>query len=102
MGFIYATTFAKIKDPMIYYESELGEFGWFTYYLLWWILFASAMVALINMLPLGIFDGGRFFYLAVWGLTGSEKVGKRAFSISTWLILLLLLMMMVRWAFGFI
>ena len=102
IGFIFTNTFAKIKDPNVYYESEFGEFGWFLYYLLWWIIFASAMVALINMLPLGIFDGGRFFYLTVWGLTGSEKIGKKAFSISTWVILLLLLLMMLRWAFGFL
>ena len=91
----------KIKDPFVYYESSWGEFGWFVYYLLWWIVLASFAVALFNMLPLAILDGGRFFYLAVWGLTVSEKFGRRAFKFMTWVIVLLLLALIFRWALGF-
>ena len=92
----------KIKDPFIYYESSWGEFGWFVYYLLWWIVLASFAVALFNMLPLAILDGGRFFYLTVWGLTGSEKFGGKAFKFMTWVIVLLLLALIFRWALGFV
>jgi len=49
------------------------------------------------MLPVGMFDGGRFFYLTVLGITGSEKAGKRAFKISTWIILLLVAALMLKW-----
>jgi membrane-associated protease RseP (regulator of RpoE activity) len=91
----------NILNPLVYYESELGDFGWFLFYLLWWIVFANAMVALVNMLPLGIFDGGRFFKLTVESITGSEKIGNIAFQISTWGIIFLVLIMMGRWAFGF-
>lgn len=80
-----------------YYSSLLGDFGLFIYQFLWWAIIISFSVALMNMLPVGIFDGGRFFYLTIWGITGSEKIGARAFKISTWLILLVLLAWMIKW-----
>lgn len=101
LGFVYDKTFSKIKNPVIHYESVIGDIGWFVYYLLWWIVVINALVALFNMLPLGILDGGRFFYLTVWGLTGSEKAGRKLFALVTWLILALLAVMMVKWVIGF-
>ena len=59
-------------------------------------------VALANMLPLGIFDGGKFFYLTVWGITGRRKIAERAFKISTYSILILVAVLMIRWVFIFI
>lgn len=90
----------KVKDPLIYYDSSLGDAGIFIYDLLWWIVLISLSVALVNMLPLGIFDGGRFFMLTVWGITGSRKIGEKAFSVSTWLILALIALLMVKWLFA--
>ena len=95
-GWLYAT-FSKVKDPYVYYESRLGEFRTFIYDLLWWIVLINLSVALVNMLPVGIFDGGRFFYLTVWGLTGSESIGQKAFKISTWILLALVALMMLKW-----
>ena len=92
----------SIKDPTVYYESSIGDMGIFIYDLLWWSILISLSVALVNMIPVGIFDGGRFFFLTVWGLTGSEKAGKKAFVISTWLILLLVAALMLKWVFAFI
>ncbi len=94
--------FSEIKDPFTHYESSWGDFGWFIYYLLWWIIVLNFLVALFNMLPLGILDGGRFFYLAVWGITRREKVGKWAYKIAMWFIFAQIIAMMVRWAFTFI
>jgi membrane-associated protease RseP (regulator of RpoE activity) len=91
-----------VKDPFIYYESSIGEFGWFIYYLLWWLIFVNLAVALFNMLPLGILDGGRFFYLTVLGLTGSKVFAQRAFRFMTWLILGSIALIMVRWVIGFL
>ena len=34
-------------------------------------------VALINMLPIGIFDGGKFFFLTVAAITKNEKFSIR-------------------------
>ena len=88
---------AKIKDPFVYYQSGLGDLGIFIYDLLWWAVVISLSVALMNMLPLGIFDGGRFFYLTIWGLTGKEKAVKWAYKISTWLILGIIALMLLKW-----
>jgi len=101
LGSLY-TFLGKIKDPFIYYESSIGEFGIFIYDLLWWIIVINISVALVNMIPVGIFDGGRFFYLTIWGITGSQKIAKKAFSASTWLILILVALLMAKWVFAFI
>jgi len=100
-GYVYGLI-SKVKDPLIYYAPNWGG-GWanFIYDLLWWTVLINISVALVNMLPVGIFDGGRFFYLTVWGLTGSEKIGKRAFSWATWIIILILIWLMVKWALAF-
>ena len=92
---------SKVKDPFIFYESTIGEIGWFVYFVLWWIVFISIAISLFNMLPLGILDGGRFFYLTIWGITGREVWGKRAYKFITWFIIAILLLMMSRWVVGF-
>lgn len=101
IGYFYEKLIIPIKSPQIYYESSIGSFGWFIYYLIWWIVVINILVALFNMLPLGILDGGRFFYLTVWGLTGSEKIGKKAFAYATWALIAILVLMMVSWFLGF-
>jgi membrane-associated protease RseP (regulator of RpoE activity) len=93
----------KIKDPFVHYvPSWNGNFAWFIYNLLWWIVLINLSVALVNMLPVGIFDGGRFFYLTIWGLTGSEKLGRKAFALATWLIIFILIWLMIVWTFAVI
>jgi len=91
---------AKIKDPTVLYQSNLGDLGIFIFDLLWWIVIICISVALVNMLPVGIFDGGRFFYLTIWGLTKSKRAGEIAFALSTWAIILLIAALMVRWVFA--
>lgn len=99
IDWFYAKTI--IQQKTTYYDSTLGEFGWFIYYLLWWIVLINFLVALFNMLPLGVLDGGRFFYLGISGITKSEKIGKTAYKIITWLIILVLVALMLKWAAGF-
>lgn len=88
------------RESNVYYKP-LFEFSEFIYNLLWWIVLISLSVALINMLPVGIFDGGRFFYLTIAGITGSEKIAKKAFIGITYLFLVLLAIIMFFWAFSF-
>ena len=90
------------KNPHVYYQSKTGDLGLFIYDLLWWIILISISVALINMLPVGIFDGGRFFYLTVWAITKSESKSRKLFAFSTYFILFLFLLLMLLWAFSFI
>jgi len=92
---------AKIKNPYVYYESKWGEFGMFINNLLWWIVIISFSVALTNMLPLGPFDGGRFFMITIWGITGNREWGETAFKWATWLLLALVAAMMVKWVLIF-
>lgn len=93
---------SSFKDPNTYYVSHLGEFGWFIYHLLWWLVIISLSVAVINMLPMGIFDGGRFFYLTILSLSGSEKWALRSYHIMTKLFLLLLFVIMAFWVWAII
>lgn len=90
----------KIKDPYVYYQSSLGDFGIFIYNLFWWIVLISLSVALTNMLPVGMFDGGRFFMLTVWAITGKKEIGEKAFKWVTWIIVALVALLMIKWAFS--
>ncbi len=96
-----AIEFLSFKKPHIYYESEIGGAGDFIYDFLWWLVLISFSVALVNMLPMGIFDGGRFFYLTMWQITGSEKKAKKWFAYTTYFLLGLLFILMFFWAFSF-
>ncbi len=84
------------------YSSSLGDFGIFIFHLFWWIVTINFLVAIFNMLPAGIFDGGRFFMLTVWGLTGKKALGEKSFRIATWFILLVFAILMIRWIFSFL
>jgi membrane-associated protease RseP (regulator of RpoE activity) len=104
-GFVRGLVFGtmkKIRDPLVYYvPSWDGDFSQFIYDLLWWIIVINILVALFNMLPVSILDGGRFFYLTVLSLTRREKIAKKAFNFATWVIVAMLMIMMIRWVFVF-
>ena len=93
---------SSFKEPNVYYEPKFNGWSLFIYNLLWWIVLISISVALINMLPVGIFDGGRFFYLTILGITGSENKATKSFKFMTYFFLFLLLVLMILWAWSFI
>ena len=99
-GKIYSLM-SSFREPHVYYEQKFG-WGLIIYNLLWWLILISISVAFVNMLPVGIFDGGRFFYLTILGITGSEKHAKRAFAFMTYLFLFLILLLIGFWIFSFI
>ena len=88
------------KDPSVYYKPKIDGLTIFIYNLLWWIVLINFSVALVNMLPLGLFDGGRFFYLTILGITRSENIAKKAFKLMTFLLLFLLFLSMAFWFIG--
>ncbi|MBU1252756.1 MAG: site-2 protease family protein [Nanoarchaeota archaeon] len=92
---------ASLREQNVYYKPLFNGMSIFIYNLLWWLVLISISVALINMLPVGIFDGGRFFYLTILGITKNKKVAERAFTISTYLFLLILVALMLFWVKGF-
>ncbi len=91
---------SSFKKSNIYYKPKFGA-AWFIYNLLWWLVLISFSVALINMLPVGIFDGGRFFYLTILALTKSRKKAEKSFKFVTRLFLFLLILLMFLWAISF-
>jgi membrane-associated protease RseP (regulator of RpoE activity) len=86
-----------LKTDKYTYYKPIGEFSVFIYNLLLWIVLINISVMLVNMLPFSIFDGGRFFYLSVLGLTGSKKKSAKWFKIANTFILLILIAMMLVW-----
>jgi len=68
------------------------------YYLIGWIVLINFLVAFFNMLPVGIFDGGRFFYLTILGITKNKKWAENSYKLMTKLFLYMLLLIMVVWA----
>ena len=91
--------FNSYKEPHIYYEPKIEWFQ-FIYDLLWWLILISFSVALVNMLPMGIFDGGRFFYLTVLAITKKPKIAEKSFKVVTAILLGLLLLIMIFWVKG--
>jgi membrane-associated protease RseP (regulator of RpoE activity) len=88
----------SFKDRSTYYAPNFdGELVTFFYNLLWWIAIINILVALFNMLPLGILDGGRFLQLAVLSVTKSKKLSEKIFRWMTLLILGLFFVMMMMW-----
>jgi membrane-associated protease RseP (regulator of RpoE activity) len=94
------TLLTSFKDSGVYYKPNF-QAAEFIYNLIWWLVLISFSVALVNMLPVGIFDGGRFFFLMMLALTKSEKKAKKIFQAVTYLFLFLLVVIMVFWGINF-
>jgi len=90
--------FNFFKEPGTNYEPRFNaDFVVFIYNLIWWLALINLSVAMVNMWPVAIFDGGRFFMLSVWAITGSEKFAMASFKFMTYLILGSLLLLMFGW-----
>jgi len=87
------------KEKYTNYEAS-NRFLEFIYFLVFWIVLLNLLVGLFNMLPFAVLDGGRFFFLTVWGLTRSEKIGKIAYKWAGIIILAMFALMMIGWVFG--
>jgi len=99
-GVIYQAI-SIVKEPGTYYKSRLNtNFNQFIVDLLWWMILINLSVALVNMLPLGIFDGGRVFYLTILYFTKSDNMAKKIFKWMTMLLLFMLALIMVFWAYS--
>ncbi len=95
-GFI--SFFMWFEKDSTYYEPQWdGDFSIFIKHLLWWIMIINLLVALFNMMPLGILDGGQFFYLIILSLTGSKGFAKILFKIFTYAILFMFFLLMMFW-----
>lgn len=98
---IISNVIELVRKPNVYYVSKIdGEFVEFIYNLLFWMIMINFGVALANMWPVAIFDGGFFFYLIVLSLTKNKKIAERALKISTTIFLAAMVLMMLFWAKG--
>jgi membrane-associated protease RseP (regulator of RpoE activity) len=96
-----STGISSFKKTSLYYEANFKG-AEIIYDFLWWLVLISFSVALVNMLPMGIFDGGRFFYLTIFSLTGSKVKAEKWFKGVTRFLLFLLILLMVFWVIGII
>jgi membrane-associated protease RseP (regulator of RpoE activity) len=100
-GSVISQIFAKLnlfRQPGTAYEALWNpEFTLFIYNLLWWLILINFSVALVNMWPVAIFDGGRAFMLTIWAITKSENFAKIAFKVVTYIILGSLILLMYGW-----
>lgn len=88
------------KSGTFYEPRYNAELILFIYNLFWWLALINLSVAIVNMMPLALFDGGRTFMLTMWGITGSKKFGEFAFKFMTYLILGALVLIMLGWAWA--
>lgn len=86
------------KDANTYYKPNFSsDFILFIYNLIWWIVLINFSVAVGNMMPVGIADGGRFFYLTILGITKSKKLAKIIYKIMTYLVLAIFAFLTLKW-----
>jgi len=74
--------------------------GWI-YGLVAWLFITNLLVGLINLLPLGIVDGGRMFYLAMLTLTKSPKSARKIFGAVSIILLIMLLFFLLPALFNY-
>lgn len=102
-GFIqkFLAWFMSFREPSTYYKPNWNsEAVFFIYYFLWWIMVINLLVALFNMLPVGMLDGGRFFYLAILSITKSKETASKVYRGMGYVILVAFAIMMFYWFVG--
>jgi membrane-associated protease RseP (regulator of RpoE activity) len=92
------TLLFHLKGSAIDYQPIYSFFG-FIFNLLWWIMIINFLVALFNMLPLGILDGGQFFYVTILAITKNERLSKKIYSLLGRIIFLAFVLLMFVWAY---
>ncbi|MBS3172470.1 site-2 protease family protein [Candidatus Woesearchaeota archaeon] len=79
---------------------QLKTLVWFSI-LIYWIFLTNLMVGLVNLLPMGIVDGGLMFYIALNHFIKDKKKAKIIFSLVSVVLLLLLLFFMIPALLGY-
>ena len=69
--------------------------------LIYWLFLTNFMVGLVNLLPMGIVDGGLMFNIALSTVVKNEKTAKRIFNTVSIILLLLLLFFLIPALFGY-
>lgn len=89
------------KDPSTFYIPRFNEdITEFFYYLIWWIALINLFVALFNMLPIGILDGGRFSFLLINSFIKSEKKSRKIYNLIMSTVGIIFLLIIFAWIFA--
>ncbi|MCX8159277.1 MAG: M50 family metallopeptidase [Candidatus Pacearchaeota archaeon] len=90
-----------IRNPLILYKPKINkDVADYFYYLIWWAMMINLFVALFNMLPFGIFDGGRFSYLLILSIIKSKEKAEKIYKIISSIIILAFLLIIFSWFFA--
>jgi len=65
--------------------------------LFFWLIIISLSVALLNMLPLSVLDGGKFLYITALKLTKSKKKAEIIFKIASILVFAVFVLLTLVW-----
>lgn len=99
---IFASIASPFLSPFSYAKERIpgsGNILLFIREIFFWVIIVLISVSLMNMLPLGVLDGGRFIFLAFFGLTKSKKIAQKVYGMLSTLILLIFLALMIIWVF---
>jgi membrane-associated protease RseP (regulator of RpoE activity) len=89
----------RMKNPFMNYESFNKDIFSFISLLFFWLLMFLFAVSTLNMLPFAFFDGGKFFFITMLALTKSKKKAELSYKIANIFIILIILAMMLVWAY---
>lgn len=98
-GFIGISDFEQkkeIRSKNFFWKAISRIYLWFSL-LIFWLFVINIGVGLFNLLPLGIVDGGRMFFLLSTSLFKKEKIATRLFHLMTWICLLLIIINLFPW-----
>lgn len=91
----------QYRDPSTFYQARYNQdVADYFRYLFYWIALINFFVAIFNMLPFGILDGGRFTYLFFLSITKSEKKSQKIYKIISSTVLLIFILILVGWFFA--
>lgn len=91
----------QYKDPSIFYTAKYNaRTADFLRYLFYWIALINFFVAMFNMLPLGILDGGRFSYLLILSITKSKSKSEKIYKVILSTVGIIFLLIIIGWLFA--
>ncbi len=91
----------QYKDSSIFYQARYNsDVADYFRYLFYWIALINFFVAMFNMLPLGILDGGRFSYLFILSLTKSKAKSEKIYKFILSTVGIIFLLIIFGWIFA--
>lgn len=88
----------NFKDATTDYKSRFNEeITEFIYYLFWWVALINLFVAMFNMLPMGILDGGRFLYLFILSIVKKESKANKIYKFFFSTVILIFILLILLW-----